>query len=453
MAATTALVQPKTRQFEFLLRLKQSFFGQPEVWMVLAAFLVRLAVVGFLYPERLNPDRDHWRFAGETGRIARSIVQGRGFSSPLHADTGPTAWMTPVYPFLLACVFKVFGIYTKASAIFMLSLDSLFSALTCIPVFLIACIQFGKRTGFWAGWTWALFPYAIFFSADFIWVTTLTTLLLSLIFLAALRLEDAPSGAYWCGFGFLCGISALTDPIVLTVAPALGLWMCYRVQRQGLRWVRSAMGAAIVFAAAVSPWFVRNYRTFHTVIPFRDNVGLELYTGNNGSTWHFAPGGFHPSDTDREWREFQQVGETGYMDHKKQQALDYIAKHPGEFAWLSIRRAIYMWTSFWSFSPRYLAAEPLDPPNIFLCTTLTVLALVGLRRAFRLSLSLAAPFALAIFCFPLVYYFTHPADYFRRPMDPIFVVLAVYAVVNFRQKDTSNLDTVLREEEDLLLVS
>ena len=55
------------------------------------------------------------------------------FSSPLHADTGPTAWMTPIYPFLLACVFKVFGIYTKASAIFMLSLDSLFSALTSFP--------------------------------------------------------------------------------------------------------------------------------------------------------------------------------------------------------------------------------------------------------------------------------------------------------------------------------
>ena len=217
--------------------------------------------------------------------------------------------------------------------------------------------------------------------------------------------------------------------------------------------MRSAMGTAMVFAAVVLPWFVRNYRTFHTVIPFRDNIGLELYTGNNGDTLHFAPGGFHPSDTDREWKEFQQAGETGYMDHKKQQALDYIAKHPGGFAWLSIRRAIYMWTSFWSFSPRHLAAEPLDPPNIFLCTTLTVLALIGLRRAFRLSLSLAAPFAIALFCFPVVYYFTHPADYFRRPMDPIFVVLAVYAVVNFRQRDTSTLETVRREEEDLLLVS
>jgi len=66
-------------------------FTRKYILMVLVALVIRLAVVAFLYPERLNPDRDHWRFAGETGRIARSIVEGRGFSSPLHSNTGPTA--------------------------------------------------------------------------------------------------------------------------------------------------------------------------------------------------------------------------------------------------------------------------------------------------------------------------------------------------------------------------
>jgi hypothetical protein len=36
----------------------------------------------FLLPEQLEPQRDHWHFGYEAGRIARSIVQGRGFSSP-----------------------------------------------------------------------------------------------------------------------------------------------------------------------------------------------------------------------------------------------------------------------------------------------------------------------------------------------------------------------------------
>lgn len=400
------------------------------ILMVVVALAIRLPVVAFLYPERLNPDRDHWRFAGETGRIARSILQGRGFSSPLYADTGPTAWMTPLYPLLLAGVFKVFGIYTKASAIAMLSLDSFFSALTCIPVFLIARKAFGDRAAAIGGWTWAFFPYAIYFSADFIWATTLTTLLVAVIFLAALYLEGDDRMRVWLGYGLLSGVSALVDPIVLPVAVPVALWMTFRLRWRRMHWLSTGAAAALSLVAVVSPWFVRNYRTFNMFIPFRNNMGLELYVGNQGETWHFAPGGFHPSDTPREWAEFQQLGELRYMQHKREQAMSFIRAHPWFFVGLSARRALYMWTNFWSFSGRYLEGEPTDLFNIVLCTAVTALALIGLWRAYRIDPALAAPFAIALFCFPIVYYFTHPEDYYRRPIDPIFVVLAAFAVVS-----------------------
>jgi 4-amino-4-deoxy-L-arabinose transferase-like glycosyltransferase len=405
-------------------------------WMVAVGLALRLAVVGFLYPERLNPDRDYWRFAGETGRIARSIVQGNGVASPLRAPTGPTAWMTPLYPAILAAVFWLFGIYTKASALVMLSLDSLFSALTSIPVFFTARRSFGERTAQWAGWTWAFFPYAIYFSADFIWVTTLTTLMLSLLFLAALYLEDSDRLRRWAGFGLLAGICAMTDPIVLSVTLPLAAWMGFRLVQKKQRWLTRAAVAALVFALMVTPWFVRNYRVFHTVVPFRDNFGLELYVGNNGNTWHFAPSGFHPSDTDHEWNEYAQIGELAYMKHKQAQAITFIKAHPGDFALLSMRRALYMWTNFWSFSHRYMEAEPADPANIFLCTGLTIIALAGLLRAFRMGAGVAVPYAIAISFFPIVYYFTHPEDYYRRPADPIFVMLAAYAAASWWQERT-----------------
>src|SRR5258708_30541699 len=136
--------------------------------------------------------------------------------------------MPPIYPSLLAGVFRLFGIYTKASALVILSLDSLFSALTCIPVFLIAQRSFGGRAAVQAGWAWAFFPYAIYFSADFIWVTTLATLMLALLFLAALHLEDSTRAALWIGCGVLAGIGALIDPVVLSGVPLLLLWSSYR---------------------------------------------------------------------------------------------------------------------------------------------------------------------------------------------------------------------------------
>jgi len=402
-------------------------------WMVVVALALRLALVAFLYPERLNPDRDHWRFAGETGRIAQSIVAGRGFSSPFQGSTGPTAIMPPFYPSLLAGVFRLFEVYTKASALVTLSLDSLFSALTCIPVFLIAQRSFGGRAAVWAGWAWTFFPHAIFFSADFIWVTTLATLMLALLFLAALHLEDSTRVALWIGFGVLTGTGDLIDPVVLSVIPLLVLWMCCRRLQKKQHWFVPALAAALACGATLAPWMIRNYRVFHTFVPLRDNFGLELYVGNNGNTWHFAPGGFHPSSTDREMNEYVQIGELAYMKHKQAQAVALIKAHPGDFAELSLRRALYMWTNLWSFSRRYLEAEPLDPPNIFLCTALTALALAGLRRAFQRGASSGMPYAIALFFFPMVYYVTHPQDYYRRPIDPIFVVLAAYAVTSWMQ--------------------
>ena len=71
-------------------------------WLIfLVALLARL---GFAwYMERQIP-RDVLApasFAQETGSIAQALATGRGFSSPFGKDTGPTAWLTPVYPLLV----------------------------------------------------------------------------------------------------------------------------------------------------------------------------------------------------------------------------------------------------------------------------------------------------------------------------------------------------------------
>ena len=55
----------------------------------------------------------HWALASvpflyEPGNIAHSLAVGKGFASPFHEDTGPTAWDPPVYPLIVAGVFRVF---------------------------------------------------------------------------------------------------------------------------------------------------------------------------------------------------------------------------------------------------------------------------------------------------------------------------------------------------------
>ncbi len=393
--------------------------------MVAVALAVRLAVIPFVYQQDwMDPFvLEHWAF----GRIARSIVSGHGFGSPF-ADTGLSALLPPVYSYLLAGIFKVFGIETRTSVIAALSLNSLFSALTCVPVYLLAKEGFGSRVAKWAGWGWAFSPYGVYYGADWAWSTCLVTLELTWLFLIAWRLEKSSRTRDWVLFGAACGFAALTEPVVMSVLPLLGLWTFYRLYRQSQPWKGPMLAAALAGVAVLSPWIGHNYELFHRFIPVRSGYGLELYIGNNGDSTRWVNSSLHPNHSDAELAEYERVGEIAYMDHKLHQAEDFIRSHPAWYARMTLRRAFYMWTGYWSFDRAYLKDEPLDPPNIFVNTTMTILGLLGLRRAFQRNGSLAVRFAIVFLFFPLTYYFSHPETYYFRPVDPLVVVLAALAV-------------------------
>ena len=102
------------------------------LFIVLIAFLLRLAVITVGHTYRITPRRDHFQFGWEMGRLARSIAEGQGFSSPTDLPTGPSAWAPPLYPYILAGVFKLFGVYSALSAWVILAFNSIFAALTCL---------------------------------------------------------------------------------------------------------------------------------------------------------------------------------------------------------------------------------------------------------------------------------------------------------------------------------
>src|SRR6201995_1899563 len=103
-----------------------------------AAFLVRVAYLTLAHTYRIRPFPDHFEYGWEMGRIARALATGHGYADPFVGHTGPTAWVTPLYPLLMAAVFKLTGVYSLASAWILLTLNSLFSALTVFPIAAIA---------------------------------------------------------------------------------------------------------------------------------------------------------------------------------------------------------------------------------------------------------------------------------------------------------------------------
>jgi hypothetical protein len=177
---------------------------------------------------------------------------------------------------------------------------------------------------------------------------------------------------------------------------------------------------------------MRNKHVMHAISPVRDGFWLEFWAGNAGDTSTSNPPWAHPASNPVEMRTFEIEGETAYFAHKRIMALTFVRHHPLLFADVSLRRFVRFWTGFWSFSKTYLRLEPLDIPNVFLCTCITLLMLKGIWRWWKADRNQATPYLIMLITFPIPYYVTHSSMDYRQPIEPQIVMLVTIGIFGFR---------------------
>ena len=393
------------------------------VWMFAIGFLLRAAYILLLHTYHFKTADDHFGFGWEMGRVARALVSGQGFSNPLTGSTGPTAWEPPLYPFLISGVFQVFGIYSNASAVVLLLINSVFSALTAIPIFLIGRRCFGERVAVWAAWFWTLFPYVMYWCTRWIWETSLSALLLTVLVWLTLDFENREGIKYWALFGLLWGAAVLNSPVLVAFLPVSGLWVWYQRRRHGKASLAGVALALLIFIACLTPWTIRNYQVFGRLMFVRDNFGAELRLGNGpgaDGTWMFY---LHPSGNIYAMNQFRSMGESAYIQMRKRQAIEFIKEDPGRFAWLSVKRFIY----YWAGPPRddvwWIAATR---NSLFLASS--VLLFWGLGRAVRRRKPGAWLLVLVFMSFPAVYYLVFPHPRYRHPLEPLIFLIGIFLI-------------------------
>ena len=392
------------------------------LFIVLIALLLRLAVISVGHTYRITPRRDHFQFGWEMGRIARSIALGQGFSSPTDLPSGPSAWAPPVYPYILAGVFKLFGIYSPLSAWVILALNSIFGALTCFTLYEIALRMYGLPVARAAAWTWAVFPYAIYWPVRVVWEMSLTAFLLTLALLLTLQMADRISRRDWIVYGLLWGLMALTNTAVLSLLPFCLLWLLHRTS--GKRQFVNLMLCLAVMILVVSPWLIRNYQTFGKFIFVRDNLPLEMHIANNDASAGLWTRSEHPGNDPEAMQRFQELGEIRFMDEKNQEVREFVREHPDRFALFTLERAGY----FWIGTPQAVIVAGYNL-IVFRHTTFLLATLFAFGGLW-LTLRNRKPGGLLLACFlliyPLPYYLVNPFPRYKHTIEPEMMLLAVY---------------------------
>lgn len=392
------------------------------------ALLIRLVVVVFVYRGLPDAGQHYEQFGWEMGWVARALAAGHGFTSPFFQTTQPTAMVSPLYTVLLAGVFRLFGTYSLASAFTILSLNSLFSSLTCIPIYFSAKHSLGLKGARFACWAWAVYPLAIYFSAGRVWEYSLTSLLFTTCFCIVQRIHGSSKSIAWLGFGLLYGVTANSNPAVLSSLPFLLALVLWRVRKSGGRWLLYGALTCAGVLAALTPWTVRNYRVLHVLCPIRDNYWANVYTGNIQDNlpdrYPFFRAG-EPATDAAEMQKFESQGEVAFFAERHVLIVNFIRQHPWSVAAASLRRFVMYWTGYWSFSRQYLRSEPTELPLMFMLSCVTVLMLRGMLRFWRENPAEGLPYFILIAVFPLAYYLTLALMDYRQPIEPAVVVLVV----------------------------
>jgi 4-amino-4-deoxy-L-arabinose transferase-like glycosyltransferase len=401
--------------------------------IVALAFLVRIAVMVYFRSYDISPGADHWDFGFETGRVARSLALGQGFSSPMPEPSGPTGSVPAGYPLLLAGIFRVFGIYTAASAVAAYGINSLAAALTSVALYRLGRRIFGAGVGLATAAVFAFHPSSIWHAVNTIWDVSLLTLLLVVLVECVYALPPRPSVKRIAGLGLFMGFIALVNPAPVVFYPAIAFVVWRRARRPestGFKEVALLTGCCLLLYL---PWIVRNAIVLGVLSP-RSNVGLNLRAGNNDGAWRMGTGtpnlAIYPSNSKEEGLLLYRMGEVEYDRYCKRLALDFIRQNPGKFAGLTLMRIRAWWIGQGDdWNAHFKLAFRLSNLKHLMYLVPLPFFLIGSILAWRRGKPVGIVFALLLI-YPIPYYFFFVTHRYRFPMEPFMLLVAVYGVMS-----------------------
>ena len=254
---------------------------ESRVWLFVALALTLLIRLWFILGMRGHPfssigpqmlDSNYYH------RWAIDIISGKFWGSDVF-------FLRPLYPYLLALVYAVFGQHILAVQL----VQAVFATVSCFLLYDATRRIFGKRPAIFAVLGFAMTGILVLYTGALLYVEI--TVLLNLLFLWLILVAGRRTWL-WILSGVCFGLLVICRPEVLVAVPFLLWWLSRKsiVDRKSYIVRRSSLVAMTVVALAVIAVVpVRNYIVARDPVLFTAHSGMNFYYGNNPSadgTWH-----------------------------------------------------------------------------------------------------------------------------------------------------------------------
>ncbi|HSG27199.1 MAG TPA: tetratricopeptide repeat protein, partial [Candidatus Krumholzibacterium sp.] len=350
-------------------------------------------------------------------------------------------FMGPLYPYLMAFVFSVFGKGFTAMRLIQAS----GGAFTVVLTYIIGTRMFRPSVAMLGALLLALYGTITFFEGQLLmtWLGTLFNLLLLYVLLGRprktgfLSLLDRHYTVRPVAAGVLLGLSALARASILVLFPVILAWIFF-VDRDGRRLVRAAVFTAGVMAA-ILPVTLHNRAASGDTVLITSNGGMNFYIGNNPSaTGVYAPPmGIDVSNditTERylERRLGRDLGPSEISGFWLGRAMDFIREDPGREISLLLRKSLllingYEWPQIESYdlSKGDFGIFRLLFVNFWMISALGIAGMLFSVRRWR-ELFLLHWFVIAYSLSIILFFVT---DRYRVQAVPVLSLFAAYAAV------------------------
>lgn len=239
---------------------------------ILISFIIKLILI-FTQGNNLT------LFSDDLNYVKSAVALVKKGIFVFHEYNEPTVFITPVYPFFLAGIFKIFG-YGFAGFQAARVIQAGLSSITIILVFLIGKCLFDNTTALITVFLVSFYFPNIVTPGYFLTETLFSTLLALLVYLS-LKFSSAasPRERDFGLLGIVWAIAALCRPTVALYPAVLFLYLFANKKINIKKALKLGASMAISFIIVMSPWWLRNYREYNEFIPLAASGGNPMLQG------------------------------------------------------------------------------------------------------------------------------------------------------------------------------